>query len=110
MDHAVGTTRVYFDEKLVTLLLAHLTADTREGWAGWGRLCFVNRACVIVFRENMSQLVEYRLRHMYFLVDQKNRQLHERDRLLWHWMKNCECRGVLEVFHDGSDSETDRAD
>ncbi len=54
MDHAVGPTSAWFDERLVTLLLTHLAADTYEGWAGWGRLCFVNRACAIVFRENMS--------------------------------------------------------
>jgi hypothetical protein len=43
MEHAVETTSVWFDENLVTLLLAYLTADTREGWAGWEHLSFVSR-------------------------------------------------------------------
>jgi hypothetical protein len=43
MDHTVGSTDSGFDEQLTTLLLLHLIGDAREGWAGWGHLCFVNK-------------------------------------------------------------------
>jgi hypothetical protein len=103
-----------FDEQLATLLLQHLMTDEEnEGWSRWGRLCFVNKACAIVFREHASQLVDYSFRYMYFLVNKKNRELCEKDQLLWLWMKNCECRVIRRAFHisresgDESDSETD---
>jgi hypothetical protein len=45
MQHAVGSTSAWFDEQLATLLLAHLTADVREGWAHKPR-AFQPSACV----------------------------------------------------------------
>jgi hypothetical protein len=65
-----------------TLLLTHLADDTREGWAGWGRLCFVNKACAAAFHLHVSQLVNYRLGHLWLQIQQKDRQLRDQDRQL----------------------------
>jgi hypothetical protein len=93
------------DEQIATLLLVYLTGDAREGWTGWGRLCFVNKACAAVFRQHASQLLNYYYGNMYL-------RLKEQDRLLFLWMKNCTCRAFYRSDHpetgsDESGSETE---
>jgi hypothetical protein len=77
---------VVFDEVLVTLLLEHLMTNNKEdGWARWGRLCFVNKACARVFLNYENRLVNYCFDYLYFLVRKKNRLLVEQDRKLrWY--------------------------
>jgi hypothetical protein len=38
---------------------------------------------------------------MHLLIEAKNHELREKDRQLWHWMKNCTCR----PFHRRHDSD-----
>ncbi len=102
------------DEQLATLLLQHCMADKREGWEGWGKLCFVNKACAATFRLNASGLVNFCFGYMHLLIEVKNRELREKDRQLWHWMKNCSCAAFVRDSGDDSDagsgSEAELAD
>jgi hypothetical protein len=86
------TSAVVFDERLATILMQHFLSDARAGWAGWARLNFVNKAFAIVFSEHSSKLVDLCYKHMHLLIEAKNRELREKDRQLWLWMKNCTCR------------------
>jgi hypothetical protein len=92
------------DEQLATLLLQHCMADVREGWNGWDKLCLVNRACARVFRLHASQLVNFCFSYMHLLIEVKNRELREKDRQLWHWMKNCSCAPFVRDSGDDSDA------
>jgi hypothetical protein len=91
---------IIIDEQLATLLLQHCMADVREGWAGWGQLALVNRACARVFRLHASQLVNFCFTYMHMLVQEKNRQLHL-------WAVNCECAAFERDSDDESDADGD---
>jgi len=93
------------DEQIATLLLVHLTSDTREGWAGWGRLCCVNKACAATFRLHASQLVNYCCGHLLLQIKQKDYQLKDQDRQLWLWMKQCTCRAFYRRDHSEAGSD-----
>jgi hypothetical protein len=95
---------VVFDERLVAILMQHFLADERAGWGGWARLSQVNRACAIVFREHSSRLWNFCYGSMHLLIEAKNHELREKDRQLWHWMKNCTCR-PFHRRHDSDDGE-----
>jgi hypothetical protein len=88
---------IIIDEQLATLLLQHCMADVREGWAGWGQLCYVNKACAGAFRLHASQLVNFCFSYMYLLIKEKDRQLH-------HWRINCECAAFVRDSGDDSDA------
>jgi len=91
---------IVIDEQIASLLLLHLTADVRDGWAGWGHLCYVNKACAAAFRSHASLLVNFCFGYMFLLVQEKNRQLH-------HWAVNCECAAFERDSDDESDADGD---
>lgn len=93
---------VVLDEQLAALLLLHLIQDEREGWAGWGRLCFVNRACAAAFKAHGRQVVAYAFGHMGLLLKERDRQLHL-------WRVNCEC-GAFFRGSDDSDAGSEEMD
>jgi hypothetical protein len=64
------------DEHVASLVLLWLVRDAKEGWDKWGQLAFVNKAWRNVFSTNKIQLLEYRLHHMYHLLQERNKQLH----------------------------------
>jgi len=113
MRHIIGESRLVthfatatpgardaFAEPVASLLVTHLVADAREGWAFWARLGAVNKSCAEAFRRHAGMITSYRIAHMTVLLLEQQREL-----FLFRRQCTCGCFWRSDDSEGGSEAD-----